>query len=140
MVLISRFIGIIIFGFILIQTGYTQMDHEQTKDGQNDTTYVHMCKLGRAQLESSLSGITGHWSPGDHINDVFYVSGPGLSDFDLSIYNRLGALVFRTQSPQEGWDGTYKNVLQPSNVYVYNLNATCPDGSVITKKGYVTLL
>jgi len=37
------------------------------------------------------------------------------------------------------WDGTYKGEPLNSGVYAWTLNATLIDGTVVTKKGDVTL-
>lgn len=39
----------------------------------------------------------------------------------LEIYNRLGQLLFQSEDPEEGWDGTWKGKDAPEGVYVYVL-------------------
>jgi gliding motility-associated-like protein len=56
------------------------------------------------------------------------------------IYNRWGQKIFETTIPGQGWDGTYKGVLQPMDVYVYTLEAEFTDGTKTTKKGDITLI
>ena len=60
---------------------------------------------------------------GDGINDFFYVKGDGfdLSDFEFSIFNRWGNLIFDTESPYKPWDGKYGGVESPIGVYVWKL-------------------
>ena len=55
----------------------------------------------------------------DTKNDVFSISGEGIVEFELSIYNRWGKDVFK--SVNEGWNGLDQNNNQPSiqGVYIY---------------------
>ncbi len=56
------------------------------------------------------------------------------------IYNRWGQVVFQSNSPNFGWDGTFKGVPQPMDVYVYTLDATFFNGKKTTRKGDITLI
>jgi gliding motility-associated-like protein len=76
----------------------------------------------------------------DGNNDVVYVRGEVLSDIDLSIYNRWGELVFRTQDQNKGWDGTLGGRAVDPGVFVYHLKATCFDGQQFFSKGNITLI
>jgi gliding motility-associated-like protein len=77
---------------------------------------------------------------GDGKNDVLKVFGSSISEMDLSIYNRLGQVVFRTTDKQKGWDGTFGGVPQPNNVYVYMLKVKKSDGKIVERKGTITLM
>ena len=77
---------------------------------------------------------------GDGVNDLVKVRGFGIAKMDWKIFNRWGQLVFQTASVNEGWNGTYKGVLQPQEVYVYVLDVTFTDGTTFRKKGDITLL
>ncbi|RYF68142.1 MAG: gliding motility-associated C-terminal domain-containing protein, partial [Cytophagaceae bacterium] len=62
---------------------------------------------------------------GDGRNDCFGVPHWGMvSDFSLSIYNRSGKLLWKTNNTGECWDGRYRGVIQPIDVYVYQVSAT----------------
>lgn len=77
----------------------------------------------------------------DGNNDIFYArSFGGYEEFEFSIYNRWGKQVFYTESPNEGWDGTYKGKSQPIDAYVYLVKATSLDGRDFLKQGNVTLV
>jgi gliding motility-associated-like protein len=41
------------------------------------------------------------------------------SDFEVSIFNRYGQLIYHAKDNYSSWDGTYKGVQQPAGVYVY---------------------
>ncbi len=73
-------------------------------------------------------------------NNVIYIRGFGIGKMNWRIYNRFGNLVFSTTDRNQGWDGKYKGVVQPMEVYAYTLNVEFTDGTVTTKKGDITLL
>ncbi len=60
---------------------------------------------------------------GDGINDIFIpvVNGYDFSDFEFSIFNRWGELIFTSKSAQKGWDGTHKGIASMQGVYVWKL-------------------
>ncbi len=77
---------------------------------------------------------------GDGVNDVVTVQGFGITRMNWKIYNRWGALVFQSTSQKMPWDGKYKGVLQPQEVYAYVLDVEFSDGTKYQKKGDITLL
>jgi gliding motility-associated-like protein len=74
------------------------------------------------------------------LNSVIYVRGFGIGRMKWRIYNRFGNTVFESNSQRVGWDGKYKGVLQPMDVYAYTLEVEFTDGTRATKKGDITLL
>ncbi|HMC99475.1 MAG TPA: PKD domain-containing protein, partial [Ferruginibacter sp.] len=73
-------------------------------------------------------------------NATVNVLGFGIGKMDWRIYNRQGQVVFKTTDRKEGWDGTYKGVLQPLEVYTYTLDVEFTDGQKLRKTGDITLL
>jgi gliding motility-associated-like protein len=73
-------------------------------------------------------------------NSYFKVQGFGIASMILRIYNRWGQVVFETNNPDIGWDGTYRGVPQPMDVYAYTLEAVYFDGTKTTRKGDITLI
>lgn len=82
----------------------------------------------------------------DGMNDVFFPRGKGVSHIkSLRIFNRWGQMVFErtnvnTNTPSDGWDGTYKGKKQPLDVYVYMMEVQCDNGNINRINGNVTLL
>ncbi len=74
------------------------------------------------------------------INNKIFIKGFGIAAVKWNIYNRWGTLVFTTTNKDEGWDGKYKGILLPQDVYQYILEITMTDGSSYTKNGDITLL
>jgi gliding motility-associated-like protein len=77
----------------------------------------------------------------DGLNDLLRLVAPGIKEFKFfRIYNRWGQLVFETRTIQRGWDGKFKNLLQPAGVYIWILEAIDYQGNKLQKKGTVTLI
>jgi gliding motility-associated-like protein len=57
---------------------------------------------------------------GDAINDRLIAKTSGLEDkVDFRLFNRNGALLFKTEEPKIYWDGTYKGKIVSPGVYFY---------------------
>jgi len=72
--------------------------------------------------------------------DVISVVGFGIGKMSWKIYNRWGQVVFETEDRKRGWDGKFKGVLQPMDVYTYTLDVIFTDGKKLRKTGDITLL
>jgi len=61
------------------------------------------------------------FSPNDDgINDIFLPQTPcEMGQYELLIANRWGQLMFRTQDPNEGWNGKSRQKMAQAGVYVY---------------------
>ncbi len=60
--------------------------------------------------------------------------------YTLEIYNRWGELLFRTDDPDIGWDGTYKDELVQQDVYVYRIFAKDIHNKLHNESGSLTVL
>lgn len=78
---------------------------------------------------------------GDGLNDIFRIKYPfAVKSFSLTIYNRLGEKMFETSNMAKGWDGMFKGIKQPVDVYVWIVHITSLNNIKQTIKGIVTLL
>nr|MBP6687568.1 gliding motility-associated C-terminal domain-containing protein [Lacibacter sp.] len=76
----------------------------------------------------------------DGLNDCFGIQNWGLvTDFEFSIYNRWGQLVFYTTDPNNCWNGNFKAEAQSAALFAYKINAKNACG-VIKRNGLVTLI
>lgn len=70
---------------------------------------------------------------GDGRNDRFRVLGKNIVQIDFRVYNRQGLLLYQTQdineATQEGWDGSFKGLLQSPDTYIWHLNGLFEDGT-----------
>lgn len=114
---------------------------------QSTTYQVLITTADGCELQDSITvyvetgaGETGFLVPsaftpnGDGKNDCFGVPHWGaVTDFSLNLYNRWGERVFETKDPSKCWNGVYKGVMQPGDVYVYWIKAKTHCGEVFRK-------
>ncbi len=92
-------------------------------------------------LINPLLDIPNAFTPGRFgENSIIMVKGFGIMNMDWKIYNRWGQLVFESNSPFYGWDGTFHGAAQPIGVYAYTLDATFFDGTKARRTGDITLI
>jgi len=77
---------------------------------------------------------------GDGENDILYLRGAIISTMELIIYDRWGDEIFRSFSPDIGWDGTKQGKAQSAGVFGYYLFVECINGEEFRKQGNVSLL
>ncbi len=81
---------------------------------------------------------------GDGINDEFHVFGLGtdLREFELTIFNRWGQIVFETQDVNDYWNGKLNNTSEilPVDVYTWQAIISYSTGEQIIDNGNVSLL
>ncbi len=76
----------------------------------------------------------------DGKNDALKVYGlSSVKDFNFTIHNREGSLVFKTtdvnEAVQRGWDGTRNGVKQPAGVYFWKVKGEVPSGDRVLLNG-----
>jgi len=77
----------------------------------------------------------------DGTNDVLKPILVGISAFHyFSVYNRWGNLIYTTQDPNQGWDGTFKGVAQPVETYLWIAEGIDVTGKKIVQKGMTSLV
>jgi len=76
---------------------------------------------------------------GDGINDTFGPVGHSIDEFEMSIFNRFGELVFYTDDIHVRWDGTVNGKEQLTGVYVYKYRAKGHYFPAVEGYGHVTL-
>jgi gliding motility-associated-like protein len=116
---------------------YTILLTATSADGCQDTATVQI----RVNIETLL-GMPDAFTPnGDGFNDYFRPAG--LDDqfiLEFKIYNRWGQVVFDGTDTSSSWDGTYRGVEQPTEVYIYLLHYQLPGQIPMVMKGEMTLI
>jgi gliding motility-associated-like protein len=76
------------------------------------------------------------------VNKVFIPVGVfvDLQNYDFTIYDRWGQLLFETTETSQGWDGTFHGKLVEEGVYVYRIQYTSSKGEYFTQRGWVMML
>ena len=105
------------------------------------------CRGRDSVLVSLLDCATGLFVPSgftpnrDGLNDRFHplLRGPW-TEFQCSVYDRYGALVFRSQDPADSWDGMVKGLPASSGTFTWVCRFTLAGKAPQTQKGTVVLI
>jgi gliding motility-associated-like protein len=80
-------------------------------------------EIKRSRLEFSSLFVNNSFSPnGDGINDSWGV--PGIRFYEgarISVYDNVGSRLFYTESPDQGWDGTFNGKQLPVGTYFWTI-------------------
>jgi gliding motility-associated-like protein len=105
---------------------------------RSDTTEV---KVYEIICEDPYVFIPNAFSPnGDNNNDVLYVRGLFIEKMIFRVFDRWGEMVFESEDPAFGWDGTFRGKKLDPDVYDFYLDVTCIGGLKSITKGNVTLM
>ena len=94
----------------------------QVKDRKGNTVEKFL-EIKRSRLEFSSLVVNNSFSPnGDGINDSWGV--PGIRFYGgarISVYDNVGSRLFYTESPDQGWDGTFNGKQLPVGTYFWTI-------------------
>ena len=77
----------------------------------------------------------------DGRNDKLLFAAPGIESFQyLRIFNRWGNLVFETSNLSVFWDGSFKGLPQPAEVYSWFAEGISKSGNKIQRNGQTLIL
>lgn len=65
---------------------------------------------------------------------------PNVKEYEFSVYDRWGKLLFITSEITAGWDGTNKGERLPFGTYTYRVRVVTQQGKELIQKGTITLL
>jgi gliding motility-associated-like protein len=74
------------------------------------------------------------------LNNQFLAKGLFIKKFKMTIYDRLGEIMFETQNIEQGWDGKYKGTDANIGTYVYIAEAEDAMGEKFKTQGTFTLI
>jgi gliding motility-associated-like protein len=92
------------------------------------------------ELLQMLAIPTAFTPNGDGKNDNYLILAKGVVDFKLCIYNRWGEEVFVSSDINIGWDGNYKDKLQPEEDYQFFFTICYLNGKSESHSGTLTLI
>ncbi len=78
-------------------------------------------------------GVNNRFLPGLAAADI-------LLEYELQIFDRYGQLLFQTNDPKVGWNGSFRGQPMPMDTYVYRLRLLTYGGDLLEKKGSLVLL
>lgn len=109
-----------------------------TKFDGTDTTVVVQVNVFECKLY-----IPNAFSPnGDGLNDEFLIQAPEdaeFSNFEMSIFETSGRLIFHSKNITQGWDGTYLGKKATQSAYLYIITYKDQSGGKHYEKGQVYL-
>ncbi len=130
--------------------------HTYTAEGVYDVTLIASSSNGCSDTTKLIAAvrvekgaqllIPNAFSPnlsgpgGNGENDIFLPLMRGVSEFEMTVFDRWGELLFETHTATEGWDGYYKGKLCPQDVYVYKIVAKYENGQTVTRAGDIHLI
>ena len=116
----------------LLVTDASGCEHEIIKNN-----YI---KIGEVPVVVEGLFIPNAFTPNnDGENDIFRVRGYSGGPFYMAVFNQWGELLYESDDPLSGWDGT-RNLLPVHNgTYVYLVKTQTPDGPR-QLTGHITLL
>jgi gliding motility-associated-like protein len=136
-------------GDSLVTTASTPVSHEYNATGTFNACLIAynrydctdtICKPIQTLIDAAVDVPNAFTPLSSDANNIIYVRGFGIAKMRFNIWNRWGQKVFETNSKLVGWDGKYKGVLQPMDVYAYTLEVEFSDGKKLSKKGDITLI
>jgi len=79
---------------------------------------------------------------GNGENDMFFVRGEGIENFEFGIFNRWGEQIFYSKNQAQGWDGKLQISGDdlPGGAYVYYVKGVLTSGDPIDAKGMINLI
>jgi gliding motility-associated-like protein len=93
-------------------------------------------------IEKEIIAFPSAFTPdGDGLNDIFRPSYKGnIGNYELNVFNRWGELIYTSNKPSFGWDGTYKGEKQPIETYLWFCKYSNYLNESKLQKGSVTLI
>lgn len=82
----------------------------------------------------------GGYQLSDLDNDVFHPHHAGVDEYELSVFNIWGEMIFNSKDPMIGWDGYIHGLLAPQGTYVWKATARFSDGRRLIQSGDFTLI
>lgn len=76
----------------------------------------------------------------DGINDVYKIITDGTNDYELTIFNRWGQMVYQSSDPDESWDGTFEGLPEEMGTYIYLVEIQFSNGVSRSMRGNITLI
>jgi len=82
------------------------------------------------------------FTPGETTNNILFVRGEGIDDFEFWIFNRWAETVFSSNDMGSGWNGSHQisGEIMPEGAYVYVIKGTMTNGDPVNTNGLINLI
>jgi gliding motility-associated-like protein len=116
-------------------------DNYGCKDSAQISIYVLCDKSNSIYIPNAFEPLSTNTR-----NAYFYVQGTGIKEVSfLRIYNRWGTELFfrehfQINKPELGWDGTFNGTKVTNDVYMYQMQIICANGTVFPISGNFTVI
>jgi gliding motility-associated-like protein len=105
--------------------------------GCRDSTF----KVIRIQQEAYLYVPNAFTPDGDQFNSTFGAEGINIVQFEITIFNRWGEIIFESRNFDFEWDGTYKGTPVRNGVYPWTIRyRSVNDNEDVHLNGFVTVV
>jgi len=108
----------------------------------NKNNFFNKSNVSCAEQEETIL-FPNAFNPKSYIdeNRIFKPKAAFISDYYLTIYGSFGDIIFESNNPDYGWDGTLKNgKFAPISSYLYVVKYKNSKGKYVKLKNYVTLV
>ncbi|MCF6366305.1 MAG: gliding motility-associated C-terminal domain-containing protein [Bacteroidales bacterium] len=132
-----------------IQTVFENQFINNTDDGTfcyyittERNNFYNKSDIGCVEYEETVF-IANAFNPNSNIeeNRVFKPKIAFISDYELTVYNNFGNIIFQSNNPDSGWNGYLPGgKLAERASYLYFISYTNAYGKRIQKKGFVSLV
>ncbi|MEY2969819.1 MAG: hypothetical protein RLZZ599_192, partial [Bacteroidota bacterium] len=118
-------------------TGWFEVEHVVINTFDCPDTSKAMVRINPETLIFVPTAFTPN---GDGDNEVFFATAVGIKEFQLTIFNRWGEVMYSSSSASEHWDGNHPNGAPAAEgVYTWSVFAKGQNDKLILKEGYLTL-
>lgn len=121
---------------VVVETGYC-------KYYTTDTVSITILDCDTAIDQRDVASVfmpTAFTPNGDTRNDTYIVKANAISYFDMTIYNRLGNILFHSRDINTGWDGTFNDARCAEGTYVCRVIYRDLEGKEYTKYEHFALM
>lgn len=106
-------------------------------NGGTDTSWSNEIEV----IYTPVLWIPNAFTPNDDgLNRVFNMVSGSIKFFKISIYNRWGELLYKSDDVNATWDGRFKGAPVPEGVYIYHVDYMGGDNVMKHDKGSITII
>jgi gliding motility-associated-like protein len=117
-----------------------KMKYKITAVKKGETAVISESNISEINLPLAIYIPKAFTPNGDGLNDSFGIAGEGISEFNISIFNKWGEMIFESKSLDDQWNGMYGGVVVQDGAYVYHIDIRTTDKKSVVKSGTVTVL